>query len=154
NITRQRFDQVNSTFFADAELNSWINMSVSELYDRMVNAYGEDYFAKSTTFNTVANTDTYSLSSISASDFYKLLDVLIQTNTTSGLFASLHKQSRTDLFTDQLTPGWQFSGQWCSAKYRLVGDNLIFAPKPSAVHSMKVWYIPVSPILVLDSDTF
>ena len=68
---RQRADMVNSTFITDAELNSYINASYFELYDLLVQKYGNDYYVQEYYFNLVGNQSRYDL----PEDFFKLLGV-------------------------------------------------------------------------------
>jgi hypothetical protein len=72
--SRQRADMENSEFVTDAELTIYINGSIAELHDLLVASYGSDYFLSSTTFSTVAGTESYSL----PADFYKLMGVDVQ----------------------------------------------------------------------------
>jgi hypothetical protein len=79
--TRERADQVNSTFISDAELTGYVNQSAYELYDLLVSKYGDNYWASSSNITTDGVNETYAL----PADFYKLLGVDLQTSgTTSG----------------------------------------------------------------------
>ncbi len=69
--SRQRADMVNSTFISDPELNSYINASYYELYDLLVQKYGNDYFMKEYSFQLQGNISQYPL----PADFFKLLGV-------------------------------------------------------------------------------
>src|SRR5437016_1425591 len=65
---RQRTEMVNSQFVTDAELNSYINASYYELYDLLVQKFGDDYFvATAYLFTADGVADSYTL----PSDFYK-----------------------------------------------------------------------------------
>jgi hypothetical protein len=45
-LCKQESDMVNSSFLSDAEWNSYINQSYYELYDLLVQKYGNDYFVQ------------------------------------------------------------------------------------------------------------
>ena len=47
---RRRADMENSTFVSDAEIQDYLNSSISELHDFMVKSY-EDYFVSEQTYN-------------------------------------------------------------------------------------------------------
>ena len=68
---RQRADMENSQFVTDAEINRYVNESISELYDLIIENAGQEYFLVTHTFPTVPNQDTYFL----PSDFYVLKGV-------------------------------------------------------------------------------
>lgn len=69
---KQRADMVNSSFVSDPEWNTYINSSFKELYDLMVGAYGNDYFA---VFGTPSVTDGVNTTFPLPVDFYKGLGV-------------------------------------------------------------------------------
>jgi hypothetical protein len=69
---RERSDFVNNDFVTDLEFNGWINASVRELYDLLLEKYGCDYYmAEQFVFLTVALQTQYLL----PGDFYKLLGI-------------------------------------------------------------------------------
>lgn len=148
---RQRSDMEDSTFITDAELNSYINASIAELHDMMVQSYGEDYFVKSSTFNTVSGTDNYNLSSaITDNDFYKLrgIDAKIGQND----YYTLKKFNFNDRNKFKHDGIWNYLGI-TAVRYRIVGNKLYFTPTPDGTTEVRVWYIPKATILVADSDT-
>ena len=53
--SRQRADQENSQFISDSELNSYINQSYFELYDILVQSYGDDYYVANPVLSDVIN---------------------------------------------------------------------------------------------------
>lgn len=67
---RQKSDMENSQL-PDAEIATYLNESISELYDLLIENAGQEYFLKTYTFSTTANQDTYFL----PSDFYVLKGV-------------------------------------------------------------------------------
>ena len=149
---RQRADMVNSQFVTDAEFNTYLNEGISDLYEMLVKAYGEDYFVSSATFSTVAGTSEYAIGSglaINITDFYKLkgVDVTFATNEVRAL-----KKFR---FQDRNK--YQVSRPWVGYRdvcYRLQGSKLWLLPAPNGVYSVKMWYVPKFVPLVNDVDEF
>ncbi len=168
---QQRADRVNSQFVTKAEWNSYINQSMFELYDLLVTAYGEEYFAASPAqFTTNGSSQFYPLpngvlsftnsltgASYVAPAFYKLLgvDLGLNANTaqSSNGWVTLGKfnfQDRNRYFypNTQSTIYGVFNAQ-----YRLVGNNIEFIPCPSANQPIRLWYIPRMDMLLSDTDT-
>jgi len=148
--SRQRADMENSNFITDTELTSYINKSVSELHDILIQAYDGDYYVKSTTFLTSNNTESYSLSSvITDNDFYKLRGVDAKLNSqdwdTLKPFAFNERNKRQNM------GAWNYLGL-SNVRYRLVGSNIAFTPTPDSAIEIRIWYIPVATELVLNTD--
>lgn len=143
---RQRADQVNSGFVTDAELTTYINNSLCELYDLIISTYGEDYYATSATTALSSSTDTYDL----PSDFYKCIgvDLVIGANTS----ITLERFNFVERNQYRYTIGGFFNQ--IASKYKLVGNKIKFLPFPAGGVSYRLWYIPVPVLLVNDADTF
>lgn len=136
---RQRADQVNSTFIKEPELEQYINDSITELYDVLVQKFGSDYYIKDFEFQTVQGVRDYDL----PADFYKLKGVdLIRGQQDRDvtlkpfMFIERNKRSLFDNF-----------------RYRIVGSQISFL-QPDTSRSIRLWYVPISERLVDDSDTF
>ncbi len=135
--SRQRADQENSNFVEDAELVNYINSSIAELHDILVQAYGSDYFVTTDDFTTTSNDNTYDL----PEDFYKLhaVDARVNgsdyVNITKFNFNERNASASSDYF-----------------KYRIVGSSIMFAPTPSAGTAIRVWYTPLATKLEEDAD--
>jgi len=136
---RQRADMENSTFIKESELNFYINDSLAELYDILVQKFGANYYLKQFTITTAPGVLEYDL----PVDFYKINGVdLVRGNSDSNLtlkpFMFIERNSRT--FFDNY-------------RYRLLGNKIHFLD-PDASREILVWYVPISERLVLDTDTF
>ena len=147
---RQRADMENSEFVSDSELNGYINNSISELHDLLIQTYDGDYYVSEATFTTSGSADSYALSSIITSgDFYKLRGVDAKLNGTEWRTLkpfSFNERNRNNyVYTDFGI---------AEVRYRLVGSNLRFTPVPDNNIYVKVWYIPVAQTLVNDSDSY
>lgn len=143
---RQRADMVNSTFVSDAEVNQYINNSVAELYDILIQKFGNEYNITSSNITTVAGTDTYNL----PSDFYKLVgvDLLVSgTDYVSLLPFMFIERNRWNGTTARTAFG--VSG----LRYHLIGSTVRFVPMPDAAQTIKLWYIPYISELGNDAAT-
>lgn len=150
-LVRQRTDTVNTTFVTDTELNGWINDSASELWDLLVEAYGEDYYTTVSDISTTANQEFITI----PTGLYQLKGVYSYiTRGSDRIRAPLSRSSLLDMLSDQRTPGWTVSAGYCDASYRIVADRIYVAPLPTAVHTLELWFIPTFPQLTVDGSTF
>lgn len=145
--SRQRADMVNSRFIQDSELDYYINSSVKELYDLLIDTRGENYYIDSYSFATVPGTSEYSL----PVDFLKLLGVdwVLQSNIAYNI-KPFQWQER-NIFTN---PVW-FTGYSGNVRYQIRGNSLSLTPVPSgSAQNIRIWYIPRCPDLASDTDSF
>lgn len=149
-LVRQRTDTVNTTFVTDAELNNWISDSAAELWDLLVDAYGEDYFTVSDDLVTTPNSEQV----VIPDGVYKLRELYYYTLQGSDrIRVRLPRVSFTDMMTDQRSPGWSVGPNYCNATYRIVRNVIRVAPLPTAAHTLEIWYVPASPKVVTDLQT-
>lgn len=150
---RQRADLENSQYVTDSELTGYINNSVAELYDLLIGSYDADYFIESIEFNSVVGQSDYPLPNgtlySAAKPFYKLKGVDAKINT-SNFFSlrpfNFNERNRNEDFAWSTLNG-------PLVRYRLVGDVLKFSPIPDGIKPIRVWYIPLAPVLSADGDT-
>ena len=144
---RERADMVNSKFFSESELNNYVNQSVKELYDRLINA-GEYYYLQSANLSVVSGDDTYAL----PADFYKLLgvDLVVDSQGNAVTLRPFQFEQRNAYL---FTPTWNIVGL-SYLRYMVLGDNIKFVPQPNSPQQIRVWYAPLCSDLVNDSDTF
>lgn len=155
---RQRADMVNSQFVTDTELTSYINQSYQELYDLLVQKYGDDYFvAPPVTFTTDGTSQLYPLPNgtlySSAPAFQKLLGVDLQMSPGS---AGSYVTIKPFMFAERnrySTPNFQSFYGVTNMRYRLQGNNLWLTPVPAAGQTIQLWYIPQLSPLVNGTDT-
>jgi hypothetical protein len=142
---------VDSQFVTDSELNSYINSSIAELHDILVQTYNQEYSIKDVTFNTVASQSEYQLSSIiTDNDFYKLRGIDAKLNGDDYFTLKPFNFNERNRF--QNFGVWDYLGI-TNVRYRIVGGRLIFSPIPDAVIEIKVWYVPLAAKLEDDADT-
>lgn len=146
---RQRADMVNSTFIADDELASYINQSYFELYDLLVQKYGDDYFVKLPAYQFTTNgTDAfYSL----PADFYKMLglDLAMSPNQTDS-YVTIKPFNFSDR-NRYAVPNFQSFYGVTNVRYRLEQDSLWLTPTPAANQVFQLWYVPK--LQTLDNDS-
>jgi len=143
---RQRSDMENSNFVSDAELTTYINDSIAELHDLMIQAYDADYFTQDYEFSTTSNVDTYSL----PTDFYKLRGVDVRINNDNWQTVKPYNFNERNRNTDGVV--WDLLGL-PAIRYRIVGANIKFTPKPTQNADIRMWYTPVATQLVNDTDS-
>lgn len=142
---RQRADQENSNFVTDAELNSYINNSIAELHDILIQAYDSDYYLSETNFTTVNGQAAYDL----PDDFYKLVGVDARLNGQNYFTLKKFTFNERNRFDDFGV--WDVFG-FSSVRYRVMGSQIRFNPIPDNQTDIRVWYIPVATELVADTD--
>ena len=143
---RQRADQVNSTFIADAELTGYVNNSLAELYDLLVSRYEGYYILPPVTFTIASGAYTYTL----PSDFYKLKG--LDRNLSGDEWYSIQAfnfQERNQL----ARPITRTILGSSDLAYRILGSKIYFVPTALAPWTYRIWYIPQYTPLVADGDT-
>ncbi len=144
---RQRADMEDSEFVTDVELTGYINNSISELHDMLIQAYGAEYYVKdSPEFTTASAAKEYDLATvIAAGDFYKLRGVDAKINNND--WRTVKPFNFNERNKNQNNSGIVF-------RYRLVGEELHFTPAPEDGTVIKLWYTPVAQTLSLDADSY
>ena len=147
---RQRADMENSEFISDSELNSYINNSIAELHDIIIQAYGGDYYIKDVEFTTSGSASSYELSTvIPDDDFYKLRGLDAKLNNTHWFTLTpftFNERNRDQQILERLGVAY--------IRYRLVGSTIRFTPVPDDNIAVRVWYIPKAQVLSSDSDIY
>lgn len=147
---RQRIDRVGSNFFLDTELNGWISDSYKELYDILVQKFGDDYYvADPYEFTTDGTSDTFDL----PEDFYKLLGVdlsLTGGNPSGWVTLKPFMMAERNRYS---VPNFQSFYGITNLRYRLRGNSLWFTPLPSSGQSLRILYCPRPTDLSADEDT-
>lgn len=145
-------------FVTEPELISYINQSYFELYDLMVQKYGDDYFvAPSINISTDGQSFLYPLPDgtlySGAAAFYKILGLDLNLNPSVSdsfitippfMFAERNRYS---------VPNMQAFYGLTNLRYRLQGNNVWFTPTPAAGQTIRMWYIPRLAVLTALTDT-
>jgi hypothetical protein len=139
---QQRADMENSEFISDSEWLTMANASCQNLWDRLIEAYGNDYeVATPYTVTTDGTNDAFDL----PTDFYKLLGVDLQLGANSSNadgwitiwrfnFAQRNQYTLPNIFT-----------LWgrTNIKYRIRGGKIWFIPLPAGGQYLRLWYAPL-----------
>ena len=148
--TRQRADMVNSTFVSDSELTSYINQSAFELYDLLIQKYGNDYYvANPYSFTTNGTSDSYTL----PGSFYKLLGIDLALSNSNDSFVTIKPFNFAER-NRYAAPNFQSFHGITNLRYRLRGNKIWFTPIADANQTMRVWFIPRMNTLDSDVDVF
>lgn len=142
---RNRADMTDSFFVDDPELTDYINSSIAELHDLLIQSYGSDYYINEITFQTVVNQPSYDL----PADFYKLRAIDAKINGTRFLTLEQFNFNERNRFEDFGV--WDLNGV-ATIRYRLLGNTVYFTPVPDRSVDVRMFYIPVAQQLVLDTD--
>ncbi len=163
-LSQQKADRVNSNFVTMPEWNTYINQSYFELYDILVQAFGNEYYVAApyqfyTTgaqfYNLPDGSATYPTTptnSDPAAPIYKLLGVDLGISSTNNAWLTLSKfefiKRNTYVFPQITTNLLGVAGM----QYRLMGNQLEFIPTPASGQIIQLWYIPRMTALLQDID--
>lgn len=155
---QQRADMVNSNFVSETEWNSYVNQSYFELYDLLVQKYGNDYYVAEPVQITTDGTSTrYALPNgtlySAAAPFFKLLGLDIFTN---GVDPDSAVSLKPFSFAERNRSGTPNSPQYygiTNLRYRIQGNNLWLMPTPTGGQVLQLWYVPKMTTLTTDTDT-
>lgn len=141
----------NNPFVTDPELNDYITVAYKELYDRLVAAYGNDYYVATTySFQTSSQMNPLPDGTPSftnddgtlAQKFYKLLGVDLQYSSSPSGYVSLRRfefLERNKYAYPNTAVNWN---GYSNLRYRIEGDNLYLVPLPMTGQTVRLWYIP------------
>jgi len=145
---RERADMEESCFVSDNQLRTFINNSIAELHDILIQAYDGDYrIIEGAETPTVSGQEDYTL----PVDFYKIRGVDIKINNDKFQTIDKFNFNERNRFTDRAI--WDLTGI-PNVRYRTLGNNLRFSPAPDQQTTFRIWYIPLATKLVDDSDVF
>lgn len=142
---REYTDAVHDPHISNSFLNSCINRAVPKFVDLVIHSFGTDYYVSNTTLTTDGT-----LSLDLPSDFYKLSGIDVQTSSVSfrELYRfNFHRRNQSNTWEIILPEG-------INLQYRIVGNELVFAPIPPTGKTLRIWYVPTSILLEDDGDVF
>lgn len=144
---RMRAGMENSTFVTDAEVTEYINQSIAEFQDLILDHEGAEFFMTSTTVTTAAGTASYSLPAA----FYECHKVLVDLGGTQNYTLMPYDLDEHGEAKAGTSWGWFQGGPF--PRYRIVGSNIYFSPIPTGVFTVTVWYTPAATRLSAGGDT-
>ncbi|MEL0117609.1 MAG: hypothetical protein VXB01_01600 [Opitutae bacterium] len=130
---RRRADMENSSFVSDAEIQDYLNSSISELHDYMVKSY-EDYFVSEQTYNAPIATGGANL----PDDFYKALGV---DYNSGGITSTLRAYS----FTERNIYNTPYAAidRLAEPMYKVEGSKIKLIPTNSQSGTITLYYVPL-----------
>jgi hypothetical protein len=147
-----------SSRILDDELDQYINSAVSNLWDMLVAARGDQYYANYAFLQTVAGTSKYLWTDFTnpdtavgdASDFYRLVALQLQDGTTVVNVDEFQPLEEDLTAASQLRGGYTIH----DVRFTLNPTRLFFSPEPNAVWTLHMDYIPTAPTLASPSSSF
>lgn len=148
---RKRADMENSGFVLDPELVEYINESISDLYDMLIEKYGDDYYTKPIPYaiTVSGSVNQYNL----PSDFYKSRGVDLVIGSNEAISIKNFAFAERNKFKNSYSLSWGQDGV-SGVRYRIIGRKIWFLPTPDNNAVVNIWYIPLAPVLESDSDEF
>lgn len=138
---RRAADMEASNYVTSAEVRGYVNDGLTELWDLLVGAYGEDYFLQQSTFTLSSASETVTL----PTDFYKLRGVDLALSGTDYLPVNKYGWRRRNRGT--WYPGGAHVGTFADVEYRLEQGKVRFTPSVGGTYNGRFWYVPTSPVL-------
>lgn len=156
-LIRQEADIENDPHISDSELTSWVNQSRLRLYDKLITAFGEDYYNAKSQFITDGVSQSYALPDGTlyggSAPYYKgqLLEIISGggVQPTAPITLRRFGLREKNRFNRPLTA---FGGPNWYPLYRVVGSNVEFNILPMAGLTLQLWYAPKLSPLVNDTD--
>jgi hypothetical protein len=124
----------NSTFVTDAEIQDYLNSSISELHDYMVKSY-EDYFVSEQTYNAPLATGGANL----PDDFYKALGVDYE---SGGITSTLKAYSFTE--RNVYNTPYAVIDRLAEPMYKIEGTKIKLIPGNSQSGTITLHYVPLA----------
>lgn len=133
--------------FSDAEITDNLNESITELYDVLLSAYGQDYYRAASPTTLIPTQSIYSL----PSNFLSLISVDLYYGTPSNYVFSLRPFMESERNEYRWAAGLAIS---TPAYYRLRAANIELIPIPTSAMTLQINYVPTPTLLVNPGDTF
>lgn len=146
--SRQRADKEGSGFIQDSELIGYINSSLTALYDLLVGAYGNDYYATTFPLTTIFNQQYYDL----PDDFYKLIGIDYLIGPQEALTLKPYQFNERNRY--RIGTFWNAITGVAGPRYMITKNQLSFLPIPDGGYNLELHYIPSCPKLVSLTDEF
>lgn len=152
---QQRMDRIYASNITNQEWNSMISQSYKELYDILIQKFGDDYFiAPPVTYLTTGQLDPIFQAQVFPlpNDFYKLMRCEVALNPqdpNSWITLKEFQAIQANL--------WNFPNVYTmygitNLRYRLWGSNLQIVPISAAGQTIRIWYSPRPNQLMSDTD--
>ena len=145
NQVRNRADLTKTQFITDSEITNYTNFSLGELYGLLVNSFGGNYFATTTT-GSIAPNGTQLTTNL-PDDLYKVLGVDLQispypsNNKISLTPYNFNERNRANAM--QL---YGYATQYATNyRYNIFNQTILIQPPAAGNLELLVWYVPTAP---------
>ena len=146
--SRQRADKEGSGFIQNTELIGYINKSATKLYDLLVGAYGNDYYAETVALPTIFNQQYYDL----PINFYKLIGIDYMIGPQEALTLKPYQFNERNRF--RIGTFWNAITGVAGPRYHITKNQISFLPIPDAAYNLELHFVPTCPLMVNPTDTF
>lgn len=154
--SQQRIDRIYSNNITTQEWNSMINQSYKELYDILIQKFGDDYFIQIPyTYTTSGQIDPVYQAQVFPlpPDFYKLMRCEVALNPSDpNSWVTLRQFQAIQANLWNFPNVYTFYGI-TNLRYRLWGTQLQIVPIAAAGQTIRIWYSPRPNQLINDTDT-
>lgn len=133
-----RADLENSPIIPVPAWNQYISQSYKRLYDKLVGAYGNDYYVAPPYQFSLSGNQFYPL----PGNLYKLLGVDLQYSGSPSGYVSLRNFEFIERNKYAYPNTTINTLGYTNLKYRLSGNNIEFIPIPAGVQTAQLWFIP------------
>lgn len=164
--SQQTADRVNSGFVIDSEWNSFLRIAMYELYDLLITTFADYGIAPPVFINTNGSLFQYPLpdgtnylgdvfggsSGNPAQRLYKLSGIDLGVNTSNNAWVTLRSFDWIDRNAYVYPNSTSTIYGVYNMRYRIMGTNLNIIPTPAGNQQLRLWYAPILPALLKDTD--
>ncbi len=163
---QQKADRVDSAFVTNSEWNFNLRLAMYELYDLLITTYEDYNIAAPAYINTSGTAFQYALpdgtnylggtlggaSGTPANRLYKLSGIDLGVNTSNNAWVTIHRFDWIDRNNFVYPNSTSTIYGVYNMRYRQMGNNLNVIPTPAGNQQLRLWYAPVLPAMLQDTD--
>lgn len=164
--SKQTADRLDSQFVTDPEWNAFIRLAMYELYDLLITTFDDYGIASPVYINTNGSLFQYALpdgtnykggtfggsSGDPSPAFYKLSGLDLGVNTSNNAWVTLHRFDWIERNAYVYPNSTSTIYGVYNMRYKVMGRNLILIPTPAGNQQIRMWYAPILPALLKDTD--
>ena len=169
--SQETADRVESDFVISSEWNAFLRLAMYELYDILTTTYEDYNVANPVYINTNGSAMQYALpnglnylggvlggaTGSPSPRLYKLSGIDLGTNTSNNAWITLHRFDWVDRNQYVYPNSTSTIYGVYNMRYRPIGTNtytqsLTLIPTPAGNQQLRIWYAPVLPALLKDTD--
>lgn len=147
-------------FTSSAEQYYLLNSCYKRLWNKLVDARGNEYFAQEFSFVTVSGTSAvpldYAISgpyvAAAAKPFFELISIQIANGNPGTVWRRMKMWEHAELDYLRVMTGAR-QAPWTMIKHRVIDTNLVLMPTPRNAFAVKGYYMPTAPTLVASNPS-